>query len=90
MSYSVEVGPQAIDDLERLPEAIQRAILRSLRELATSPSKHSRPAIPPYPPGMLFRADLSIQGITCLLDVVFRYGQDEQTLHVERIFVEFA
>jgi hypothetical protein len=90
MSYAVEVGPQAIEDLAALPTAVQRAVLQAMRMMAAAPTRLSRPALPPYPPGMLYRADVPAQGVTCLLDIVFRYGQDEQTLHVERVFVEYA
>lgn len=89
MSYSVEVGPQAIEDLARLPVAVQRAVLEAMRLMAAEPTRRSRPAPPPYPPGMLYREDIPVEGVTCLLDVVFRYAQDEQTLHVDRVFVEY-
>ena len=44
----------------------------------------------PTPSGMLYRTEFPARGVTCLLDAVFVYGQDEQTLHIERIFVEYA
>jgi len=39
---------------------------------------------------MLYRTEFPARGVTCLPDAVFVYGQDEQTLHIERIFVEYA
>jgi hypothetical protein len=90
MRYSVEVGPEAVEDLARLPVSVQRAILTSLRQLAAAPSRLARPTRPPYTPGMLYRAELPVEGALCLLDVVFQYGQDEQTLHISRVFAEYA
>lgn len=90
MSYAVELDPQAIDDLSGLPPVVQRLIVELLRNIAESPSRNSRPATVPYPPGMLHRADIPLADMQCLVDVVFRYSQDEQSIHIDRIFSEFA
>ncbi len=55
MSYGVEVGPEAVEDLARFPISVQRAVLIALRQLAIAPTRLARPARPPYPTGMLYR-----------------------------------
>lgn len=90
MSYAVKLEPPAREDLARLPPRLQAAVLAKIDAMASSPTRDTRPARPPYGAGMLYRADFPFEGVECLPDVVFRYGQDEQTLHVEHLFVAFA
>ena len=90
MSYAVRMSPRAFEDVAKLPEPVRAVVLEYLPRMASQPSVGSRPSSAPYPPGMLHRADLPCHGATCLLDVIFQYGADEQTLHIEYVFVEYA
>lgn len=90
MSYQVILEPAAEDDLRKLPAPVRARVAEELTILAAHPSQTSAPARAPYPPGQLFRSDLRIGNLTVLLDVVFQYGQDEASLHVLRVYVEYV
>ena len=90
MNYVVELEPRAVEDLSTLPPGVQRAILEAMRLIGANPTRGTRPAHPPYPAGMLYRTEFPFQGATCLVDIVFRYGPDEQTLYIGRVFVDYA
>jgi hypothetical protein len=48
----------------------------------------SRPAFAPLPAGQVAQFDVTFQGMEYLIDLVFRYGADEETLHLEYLFIE--
>jgi hypothetical protein len=89
MSFAVVLEPEAEDDLRKLPELVRGRVAEELNVLANQPSRTSTPARAPYPPGQLYRAEFRAGDLTALLDVVFLYGQDEASIHVMRVYVEY-
>lgn len=87
--YSVEWETRAAEDLARLPPPVRRHVVDELGRLAQDPALFSRPCGPPYPPGQRFEIDVAHGGVDVLVDVVFRYGADEQTLYVSHVFHEY-
>ncbi len=91
MSYNIEITPQAEEDLRRLPGLIQKAALHHLIEFAKNPGvAGSRSAPSLYTPGQLIEFQLEHDQMTCWVGMVFRYTQDERTLVIERVYVEFV
>jgi hypothetical protein len=43
-----------------------------------------------HPRGQLFEAHYDRDGASVWVSIIFRYGQDEQTIHVEDVAVEFG
>ena len=87
--YEISLEPPAELDFKRMSPPVQAGVARAILRLAESPSRAAtRPSTIPYPPGQVFQATFGTGGVECLLDVVFQYSQDEQTLSVSRIFVE--
>jgi len=89
MSYRIMMEPPADDDLARLPSPIAAAIRREILRFAANPGGRSRPTRAPFPPGQVFETEFQFGDMTCYIAVVFQYGQDEQTLHVRRVFFEW-
>ncbi|HWE93044.1 MAG TPA: hypothetical protein VG269_03655 [Tepidisphaeraceae bacterium] len=90
MSYNVETMPLADEDLQKLPRPISNIILRRFLAFARNPGNgESRPAPSTYPPGQLLELAFPVDDMFCFAGIVFKYGADEQTLVIERIFVEF-
>ena len=84
MSYRTILESPAKSDLAALPRPLQLVVRSELRRLAGSPVTLSRPAVFPYPPGsQLYHFHHDPGGDTWHHFVVlFRYGQDEATLHI--------
>jgi hypothetical protein len=90
MSYDVKTKPLADEDLSKFPQPIQNTILRRFLDFAASPGTGgSRSAPSTYTPGQVFEFAFPVDGMSCIVSVVFRYSADEQTLIVERFYVEF-
>ena len=90
MSFAVSIEPAAVDDLARMPATVQPHVLGEIRVLAAGPLRSkTRPARYPYPAGQLYQTQFRVGDVTCLLDIVFQYSQDEQTLHVLRVYIEY-
>jgi hypothetical protein len=91
MSYNVETTPRADDELGRLPESMRNIVIRRFMDFAKNPSlQGSRSAPSLYTPGQLFEMEFTYDQMTCWVDIVFRYTQDEQTLVIERVYAEFS
>jgi mRNA-degrading endonuclease RelE of RelBE toxin-antitoxin system len=84
MSHQPLFSPAAEKDLARLPEAFQKHVLAEIERLAANPVLLSRPSVPPWLPNrQMFRADpLEVEDGRHEFHVFFRYGQDEETIHV--------
>lgn len=83
MKYEIILAPRASSRIEQLPWLLQAAVFEHLDILAESPTAVSRPAVFPRPPEYqeyTFRA--VAEGVLHEFTVLFKYGADEQTLHV--------
>ena len=90
MGYAIALEADAEADLMRLQTAVRGRVMAALLALAQSPgSAATRPTRVPLPPGQLYQNRFLVQDVACHLDVVFRYGQDEQMLYISRVFVEY-
>src|SRR5689334_1178721 len=84
MSYRVELSAAAEAELEALPPDLQDIVRVGLIDLSADPVSQSRPAPFPFPPvGQLHHIKHDIGAETWhFFTILFRYGQDEETLHV--------
>ena len=73
---------------QRLPQPVAHALNERIRLLEQNPRAISRPAFTPLPSGQVMQLEVTFQGMEYLLDVIFKYGSDEETLHLEYLFVE--
>jgi len=88
MPYQVVLAMPAQQDLGRLPPELQDYLTAKIARLAADPTRLSRPSAFPFPPGFqLFHPDPFTDAAGARHDfaVLFRYGQDETTLHVAMI-----
>ena len=88
MSYRATRSDQVVGQLARLPRPVIDAVESQIHLLEQNPRLHSRPAFVPLPTGQVSQLDYTFQGMDYLVDIVFRYGADEETLHLEYLFVE--
>jgi hypothetical protein len=90
MKYALRIGPDAERQLAAQPEPLQTFIYESLQRLGESPSSFSvRTDGPHRGQTAEFRYDRQ-PGISVWVTVRFLIGVDEETLHIERIVVEFG
>jgi hypothetical protein len=89
MSYKLEFDPRAERQFYALPDSLQAFLGFQLTRLAESPTTISRPMIR-HGLGQIAEFFYDRGGVTLAITVTFFYGQDEQTLHVSSIAVEFA
>lgn len=83
MSFAVFLEPEAVSDLTKMPAQVRLFVQGRLNELAQSPASLSRPAHFPYPPNaQSFRFDGVFGALRWFFYVQFKYGADEQSLHV--------
>ncbi len=88
MSYEVILLPRAEVDFANLETHLQAFVETRFSELGQSPTQLSRRAVsPPYPPGFqIYEFDFDVPGEDRHhFAVLFRYGQDEASLHVAAI-----
>ncbi len=85
MSYAVILEPEAERDLSSLPPVLQQLVEISLRQLASDPVHLSRPTHFPYIQAQMYRAELEFEQSRYIAIIIFRYSQDETTLHVLQI-----
>jgi hypothetical protein len=87
MPFGVVMSQTAKRELERLPPALQDHIVNAIEQLAANPMQLSRPSVFPWPATQqLFRPDpVDEEGIRHEFVILFRYGQDEQTICVNNI-----
>ena len=85
MSYGIAFTSRAEDEFLALAPHLQTFVAARLAELGRSPTVLGRRSpSPPYPPGfMLYEFEYGpAAGERHHFAILFRYGQDEVTLHV--------
>ena len=90
MSYILVVTAAADAQLRALPAPLALFVREQLQRLLQDPVTLSRPASILSVRGQLFEAHFDRGGVSIWVSIVFRYGQDEQTLHVEDVAAEFG
>ena len=90
MSYTVIITPAAARQLTDLPGQLAEFIREQLLHLMENPAVLSKPATILQPRGQLFEFKYDSGGVVVWISVIFRYGQDEQTIHIEDIDAEFG
>jgi hypothetical protein len=89
MSYALDLTSLARRQLQSQPEPLRTYIFSALERLAVSPASFgSRPSTIPL--GQSAEIEYRHEGVVLWISVVFRYGQDEETLHIEQILVEYG
>jgi hypothetical protein len=89
MSYAIDITPEAAGDLAPLPVQVSIEVERRLNELAQDPVGLSRPSHFPYPVNaQAFKFDYEFDDVQYAFHVLFKYGQNEQTLHILMIAVQ--
>ena len=88
MSYKVELSPETVEEIRRLPPPLQLHIVRELRRLAESPASYSK-RCGPLESGQKFEFTFDREGVYLYVTAYFTYGADEGTLHVFRVVTEF-
>ena len=89
MSYALNLSPPAAQQLAAQPEPLRGFVLGALRRLAESPAALARRS-PGVTAGQLAEFRFDQGGAVLWVTITFLYGQDEQTLHVELIAVEYG
>lgn len=82
MSYVVKLSDEAVEDLRKLPLELLEAVNKHFDLLERNPVGLSRPSAIPYWPAQTFRFEAVLDGDRYFFDILFKYGADEQTLHV--------
>lgn len=85
--WEVELSPTAVERVKRLPDVVRGELFVQLHKLERSPVQLSRTApSPPYLPGfMMYGFWCEHLGQRSYITVLFKYGVDEQTIHVYSI-----
>jgi hypothetical protein len=84
VSYTLLYTPTAERDLEKVQAGLLDFVEQQLLRLAESPASVSVPSVLPFPPNcQMFRfAHPDFEGSRWNFVVLFRYGADEQSLHI--------
>ena len=82
MSYDVAISNQALEDLADLPLPVANFVEQAIRRLAEDPTKLGRPCRFPYPLGQIYELEHDFEDYRYYLAILFKYGQDERTLHI--------
>jgi hypothetical protein len=82
MPYRVVLPDDASALVDRLPQPVAAVVSRHLRQLSEHPVGLSKPAFAPLSGGQKYEFEARFQDMDYYFTVVFRYGADEQTLHV--------
>ena len=90
MSYTVVLSPDATSQRDALPDPLPAFISAQLLRLSENPTALSRPATLLQPRGQLFEINYDRAGVVVWISIIFRFGADEQTIHVEHIASEFG
>jgi hypothetical protein len=85
MSYAVDLAPQVIAELQRLPAAVAEYMLDQIDVLARDPVRLSQPGAGAYPFLQVFEFGRSSPGDPHHFQLLFIYSQDEQTIHVVEV-----
>src|SRR4051812_3016119 len=89
MSYDIELSDLAKEQLRGQAATVQHIVTSAFRKLAESPTKISRPSSSPTG-GQYAEIKHVEEGVVLWVTMTFRYGQDEQMLHIEQFDVEFG
>jgi hypothetical protein len=89
MSYAISISPEVERQIVARPEPLRGFIRASLQKLGQSPARFIRPSRS-LTRGQVAEFKYDQAGAVLWVTVRFMYGQDEQTLHIERIAVEFG
>ena len=89
MSYAIAISPRAEEQLAAQPEPLRTFIAVSLQRLGRSPATFTRPSRS-LTRGQVAEFRYEQAGAVLWVSIRFLYGQDEQTLHIEQISVEFG
>jgi hypothetical protein len=90
MSYLLALTPTAEAKLDGLPPPLAHFVREQFEVLLQNPVALSRPAPILYSRGQLYEIHDDRDGASVWVSIIFRYGQDEATLHVEDIVAEFG
>lgn len=90
MSYILRLSALAQTQLAAQPAILQVFIRANLDALALNPSALTRRGQNPFSQGQMAEFLFDHGGMTVWVTVQFLFGQDEESLHVERIGVEFG
>lgn len=83
MSYKLRLSPEAETDLRHLPAPVGLFVARQLVNLSEDPAILSKPSHFPYPLGyQLMSCDYDHESNRWFVNILFRYGTDEQTLEI--------
>ena len=87
MNYRAILSTGAAEAIANLPVQLRNTVHIELQRLCQAPTTLSRRSVtPPYPPGyQLFTFDAVVAGEIHYFSVLFKYGQDEQTIFVHGI-----
>ena len=89
MSYDADIGPEAAQDLARLPLPVAEHVERCIGDLCNRPTELSRRSRFPFiQNAQLFSFVHDFEGTRYWFNILFQYGQDEQTLHIFHIAVQ--
>lgn len=89
MSYALVITPAAAGQLDALPAELAEFTRGQLARLSENPTALSKPASILQPRGQLFEVKYD-RGVVVWVSVIFRFGQDEQTLFIEHVAAEFG
>ena len=84
------ITPAAASQLNALPGELAEFTRGQLARLSENPTALSKPASILQPRGQLFEVKYDRGGVEVWISVIFRFGQDEQTLFIEHIAAEFG
>ena len=90
MSYAVAISPEAAAQIGALPPPLPAFISAQLDRLRENPTAISKPTTLFQAPGQLFEIRYDSSGVVVWISIIFRFGADEQTIHVEDVAVEFG
>ena len=90
VGYTLAITPVAEAQLGAFPEPLAQFVRSELTRLKENPTALSKPATILQPRGQLFEVRYDSGGVVVWVSVIFRFGQDEQTLYVEDRVAEFG
>lgn len=89
MIYAIVLGDLPAQQISKQPDSVQRVMETALNRLAERPSRFTVPSSG-QKNGQGAEIPVDQGGTSLWVVVLFRYGQDETTLHIESIRVEFG
>jgi hypothetical protein len=85
MRFAVELSDEALEDLARydaISPCLSHVIDQQLKVLAEDPCRLSKPSTFPYWPCQAYKFSHVLDGRKYLFTALFKFGADEQTLHI--------